>query len=706
VSVAADVRLRGNVALLAPRSVGIIGASADPTRIGGRAIAYMLERGFTGPIYPVNPNRAEIQGLKAFGTVADMPTAPDVAIVALPAAQVAAAVSQLADRGVAAAIVFSSGFAEVGADGEALQDQMVAGAARTGMRLLGPNTLGAFDARTGFYGTFASVFLSGFPKVGRVGIASQSGAYCGHLVSLMRARGLGIASCLMTGNEAEYTVADAIAGMVADDGIDVIAVYSEGIKDGAHFVAALKAARDARKPVVMMKVGRSKVGEAAAISHTASIAGSDRVTSAVLAEFGAIRARTTEEMLDIAQLATRRIYPVGNTLGVLTVSGGGGVVIADAAEDAGLPMPPMPDDAQARLKALLPICSPVNPVDCTAQALNQLELFGAFTQAIALDGGYRSLLSFLSYTAYAPLFSAKLRAELGKVRDAFPDRLHVVSIIAAPETIAAFEADGISVFEDPSRAVHAIAAMGHLGEAFARGPSSPPPQVTDLALPAKSPSEADAKRLLAATGITIAEERLCVTAAAAVLAAAAIGYPVVMKIVSADIIHKTEIGGVLLGITDADQVHAGFATLLARAKEKAPMAAIDGVLVARQLTGGIECILGITRDPVFGPIAVFGLGGIFVEVMQDVVMRRCPFGLDVAETMIRSIKGLGLLAGARGRAPSDISALADMLSRLSVVGAQAGPSLRAIDLNPVIVMPHGQGAFAVDAVIEMREEQM
>ena len=687
--------------LLAPRSVAVVGASADPQRIGGRVIAYMLERGYAGAIFPVNPNRAEIQGLKAYASVADLPEAPDAAIVAVPAASVVDVVAALATRGVGTAIVFSAGFAEVGPEGAILQDSMLAAARAHGMRILGPNTLGVLDVRSNYYGTFASTFLSGFPKAGRIGIASQSGAYSGHLIATMRERGLGIASCVMTGNEADLSISDAIVAMVADDGIDVITVYAEGIKDGREFVGALESARVARKPVVVMKVGRSQLGAEAARSHTASIAGSDQVTSAILGECGAVRARTTEEMIDIAHLATRRIYPANNTLGVLTVSGGGGVLIADAAEDAGVAMPPMPADAQAHLKALLPICSPVNPVDCTAQALNELALFGKFTDSIAQDGNYRSLLTFLTYTAYAPQFSAKLRAELRNVRERYPDRLNVVSIIAARETIAEFEADGLSVFEDPSRAVGAIAAMGRFGAAFARKPNIAPPSLPPIKLPNTTPNEAEAKRILEAAGIGIAAERLCSSSGEAVDAATAIGFPVVMKIVSPDILHKSEIGGVILDIQDKEQVRAGYATLIERAQTHAATARIEGVLVARQLKGGVECIMGIKRDPVFGPIAMFGLGGVFVEVMKDVVLQRCPFGIDVAEEMIRSIKGAPLLLGARGRPKADIEALAQMLSRLSVFAHQAGDTLASIDLNPVIALPEGQGAYAVDAVIEI-----
>jgi len=687
--------------LFAPRSIAVIGASDDPSRIGGRSIGYMLSLGFKGTILPVNPNRKSVQGLRAFASVAELPEPPDTAIVAVPAPAAVEAIEALGERGAAAAVVFTSGFAETGGAGEELERRMVAAARRSGMRILGPNTLGLFDLSKGYIATFMSTFESGFPRQGTIGIASQSGAYCGHLVSVARGRRIGISACAMTGNEADVTLGDVIGRMVADPGTHVIAAYAEGIKDARTLVASLEAARAARKPVVMMKVGQSVLGRTAARSHTASIAGDDAVTDAVLAEFGVVRARTTEEMLDIAQLATRRIYPAGNTLGVISVSGGAGVIISDAAEALGLPMPPMPEAAQARLKQALPFAGTVNPVDCTAQVLNDPALIGTFGEAVAGEGGYPSLLAFFTYTGGVPTTARRLRQQLRKVRAKHPDRLYVLSVIADAEQTEGYESDGFAVFEDPTRAVIAIHAMGRFGDAFARRAPQPPPAVPHVTLPQRTPSEAEAKRLLAAAGIVSVPEQVAASAEAAAEAADALGFPVVMKIVSPDILHKTEIGGVLLGVADAAGARAGYVTLVTRAAAKAPGARIDGVLVARQITGGVECIMGLTRDPVFGPIAIFGLGGVFVEVLRDVVLRRCPFGADEAERMIRAILGAPLLLGARGRPPADIEALAQMLARLSVFAIQAGPRLKSVDLNPVFALPEGQGAFAADAVIEI-----
>jgi acyl-CoA synthetase (NDP forming) len=693
-------RFSGLSPLLAPRSVAVLGASSDPTRISGRPIAYMRAQGFQGGLYPINPNRAEVQGLKAYASIADLPETPDVAIVAVAAEVAAPAVEELGKKGCKAIVMFTAGFAEMDETGAVAQAKMVATARSYGMRLLGPNCLGVFDARRSYYATFSSSFDSGWPVLGRIGIASQSGAYGTHLYTLARNRGIGASLCVMTGNEADVTVGECIGWLAENPEVDVIAVYAEGIREAPGLIAALEAARAAKKPIVMQKVGRSELGGKAAKSHTASIAGDDAVTEAVMAEFGVYRARNSEEMLDIAHTATRKIYPVRNTLGVITVSGGAGVLISDVAEGLGLAMPEMPMDAQKRLRDLVPFCAPRNPVDATAQVSNDVTLVKTFTESMVRDGGYSSVLGFFSMTASSRRWPS-IREQLNAVKTENPDRLYVLSVIVPPAGRDELEADGWVVHEDPTRAVVAVDAMGRYGTAFAASAGAPAPTVPAVILPAKNPSEAEAKRLLAGAGIASAPEAECATVEQAVAAAARFGYPVVMKILSPDIVHKSEIGGVLLDVSDAGGVREGFALLLDRAKTAAPAAKLDGVLVAKQLKGGVECILGIHRDPVFGPMAMFGLGGIFVEVLKDVVFHRCPFGAGVAETMIRSIKGAPSLLGARGRKKNDVKALAETLSRLSAFAVAAGPRLQSIDINPVFAMPEGEGAFAVDAVIEV-----
>lgn len=686
-------------ALAEPRSIAIIGASNDPDRIGGRALKYMLKRRFAGEIYPVNPNRQTVQGVTAYDSVGALPETPDVALVSLPARLVPGAVRELSESGVKSAVVFSSGFAETGEEGVNLQEALVQAAGS--MRVLGPNSLGLFNERINFWGTFTASLETGWPPSGRIGIASQSGAYGAHMFCAAREQRIGTSIFIATGNEVDITTADAIGWMAEHPEIDTIISYVEGVRSGAQLAAALERARAARKPVIMLKAGRSALGSQAAQSHTAALAGDDAVIDAVLRELGVIRVSSTQEALDIAMAAQRRIFPVSNGMGVLTVSGGAGIIIADEAEKYGVPLPAMPDDARARLEEKLAFAATRNPVDCTAQALNQLSLTGDFGVEMVNTGNYSSLLTFFSHAGGVPSIVPGLRAEFRRIRDARPDVLHVLSVLGAPEVIEQYESDGFLVYDDPSRAVRAIAAMGRLGQAFAAQDAAPP-LLAQLDLPEATPNEAAAKELLSEAGLAVAREAACATVEAAVAAADAIGYPVVMKILSPDILHKTEIGGVLVDVNDAQGVRDGYETLLARAGSARPDARIDGVLVARQVESGVECIMGVQYDPVFGPMALFGLGGIHVEVFKDVVLSPCPFGVGKARELIRSIRGVALLDGVRGRPPVDIDALADMLSRLSVFAASAGSRLSSVDLNPVIATPNG--AWAVDALMEINAE--
>lgn len=689
-------------ALMTPASVAVVGASSDPTRIGGRPIDWMHRAGFQGAIYPVNPTRNEIQGLRCYDSVTTLPHTPDAAIVAVPAPQVLPTLDALGARGVGAAVVFSSGFAEVPGEGAAMQQQIVETARRHGMRILGPNCLGLFNANVGWYASFTTAFESGWPLPGRIGVVSQSGAFGSHLVCLARDRGIGTPQCVTTGNQADITVGDIIRWYAEDPQVDVIAAYVEGVTRADAFVDALATAHRARKPVVMLKVGRSELGHRAAQSHTASVAGDDAVTDAVLREFGVARVRSVDELLDVAYVAALRTFPVGNTLGVATVSGGVGVLISDIAEDESLPMPPMPSAAQQRLQELLPYASSVNPVDCTAQALNDPTLVRSFTRAMVEEGQYTSILSFYAQLAGVPPVADRLMEDLALLRQEHPDRLFVLSGTMSLERRRAYDEAGLAVLEDPVRAARAIAAMGRLGDSFARLHSPWLPDGREIELPQGTLSEVQAKQLLAGHGVAMAPERICIDAEEAVRAACSLGWPVVLKIVSPDIAHKTEIGGVILGVSDERAVREGFALLRSRASAHAPHARIDGVLVARQMDGGVECIMGIQRDPVFGPVAVFGLGGIFVEVLNDVVLRRCPFDVVEAERLVRSIRSAGVLTGMRNRAPADIKALAGMLSSLSVFAHRAGDQLESIDLNPVLALPAGKGAFALDALVQTR----
>lgn len=689
--------------LLAPASLALVGASDDVSRIGGRPLRYLREAGFGGAVYPVNPKRGRVQGLKAYPDIVSLPEVPETAILALPAASTLAAVEACGDAGVASATIFTAGFAEMGDEGRKLQDRIVDTARDAGMRLLGPNCLGVFNPRAQYYGTFSVIFDGELMKPGSVGVVSQSGAYGSHLAHLARKRGLGISKWITTGNEADVDVAEALHWMADDPETNVIMAYAEGVKDRDLFVHALERARANRKAVVFMKTGRSSVGAEAAASHTAALAGSDAVFDAVLRQYGVFRAATTAEQIDVAYACASGRYPEGDKIGIFTMSGGFGIQLADDAEAAGLDVAPMPEPAQAELLEALPYASPRNPVDVTAQAVSEMELLTQAVTAMIARGGYDMSAGILGTGPASPTFSRRLREAL---MAAVPEDTDIVRglTMSAPETaVREYEKDGFLVFEDGTALARAFGALAGFAASFER------PEVDRRALrmmPVDLPdgpvSEAGAKAILSEAGITFPQERLVTTARDAAEAALAFGGPVVLKICSPDILHKTELGGVAVNLAP-DAVEDAARDMFARVETAAPQARIEGLLVAPMAGEGVETIVGVSRDPVLGPVVMFGLGGVFVEVLRDVTFRAAPFDVDEAHRMIREIRGYALLEGVRGGGRADVDALARLLSDLSRFAHAHRDRVIGIDLNPVRVMPEGQGVAALDALIQFEE---
>lgn len=687
--------------LLAPRSVAIVGASEDSTRIGGRPIRYMKAAGYAGAIYPVNPNRETVQELPAYPSLGDLPTDIDFAVIALPAPKVLETARAAADKGAKGCMVFSSGFAEFDAAGVAMQRELSALAQETGMRIVGPNCLGLFNAEAGFYPTFTSSLDKNLPKPGPLSIASQSGAFGSHLFYLANTRGIGLRSWITTGNECDLHVAECIAWLAADPETKVIIAYLEGAKDGDALVESLELACRNETPVIFMKVGRSAVGAEAATSHTASLAGSDAIYDAVLKQYGAHRANSTDELVDIAYAACRGILPKGRKLGVVTISGGAGVMIADAAEDHGLDVAAMPAHGQAALKAILPFAAVRNPVDVTAQAFNDLGLISQNLQIMLSEGGYDAILAFFTMVASAPMIAEPVRDALRKGLEGHDDTLVALSILGPDEIKRFYEDDGILIFEDPSRAVAAIAALCGFAERFAAvaaGSATALPGASEP-LPQGPFDESQSKALLAAAGLPVVEEHVVASAEAAARAAASIATPLAMKVLSADILHKTDVGGVRLDVATEDAAET-FEAIMAAVSDKAPNAQIEGVLMSPMVAPGVETILGVQVDPVFGPMVMFGLGGVFVEVLGDVTFRRAPFGQATALAMIEEIRGAAILGGARGGPPADRDALADALVALSRFAWTHRTAIASVDVNPFRVF--AKGAVALDAQIIRR----
>lgn len=721
-------------ALFNPRSVAIVGATEDPTRIGGRPLRYLKESGFRGGIWPVNPRRDRVQGIEARPDLTDVPGVIDLAIVAVPAPRALEAIEACADRGVGAAVVFTSGFAETDADGATRQRRMGEIARASGMRILGPNCLGVYNAATGFFATFTTTLDIYRPRPGPVAIVSQSGAYGSHLGLLAGRRRIGVGLWVTTGNECDVTVAECIAWMAGRPEIEVVAAYAEGVRDGEALLASLDAMRACGKSVFFTKAGRSEVGAEAVRSHTAALAGADAVFDAVLAQHGIVRAGSTEEMLDAAYAASFGALPSGRRVGIMTVSGGAGVMMADEAATQGLEVAPMPEETQRRLKEKLSFCTPRNPVDFTAQVFNAPHLVGEFLDAMLDEGDYAAVVLFFTYVASVDFMVKPCLDALARARARHPHRPILMSMVGSDEAVAPYEALNVPVFEDPVRAVRAVSALARVREGLARGRGAsaeatvyPPGDPcsggrdsggraaegpahepgTDTAAhsageryPGGRLDEHEAMRLLASWGVPAVDARAARSAEEAERAAVAIGAPVAMKILSPDIAHKTEAGGVALGIAAEDAAREHDA-LLARARAYDASAEVRGTLLA-PMVSGVECILGIRRDPVFGPVVMVGSGGVLAEVVNDVAFRKAPIDHAEAERMIAELAGARVLEGARGRPRCDIDALAGAVAALSRFAAAHADTVESVDVNPFVVLPEGEGGLALDALIVER----
>lgn len=682
-----------------PRSVAIVGASNDPSRISGRPLRYLKERGFKGKIYPINPTRDVVQGMKAWPSLADLPEAPDVAILAIPSTLIPGVLRDGAVIGLKGAIIMSSGFAEAGEEGAVLQAEITAIAQETGIRILGPNCVGLFCTNINFYGTFTQSIDRDVPPLGGVAVVSQSGAYGGYIAYLASQRGLGINYWVTTGNEADLEVGECIAWLAGRDDVKVIALYLEGVRKGPAFREGLARARAAGKPVIAMKVGRSAAGEKAAQSHTASMAGSDDVYDAIFRDYGVYRATTTEEQLDIAEACLTGPYPVGRKLGILTLSGGVGVQMCDAAEVYGLDVATMPEDAGRKLKKLLPFAAVGNPIDTTAQVMNDMSLLSENIRIVLEEGGYDMIVFFLTTTPAADAYAIPIRDAILKGLRGKKDKLVVLCMGAREEIRKSYREMGFLVYQDADRAVQIAGALTHFGQAFATVPRPAPVPLGRRVEGTGPMSEHAAKKVLALAGVPFLTEVLATTAEEATRAAKTAGGPVAMKVASPDIQHKTEIGGVALNVATVN-VRAAFHRLTHNVAEKAPDATLEGILVAPMAPKGIEVIVGTITDAVFGPVVMFGMGGILVELVPDVTFQPAPFDLDTAREMVARIKAAPLFDGYRGAPKADTEALAQLLSNLSLFAAANAGTVQSIDLNPVLVLEDGKGVVALDAVIE------
>ena len=682
--------------------VAVIGASDDITKIGGRPVQLLCKYGYAGAIYPINPKGGTIQGLQAYASILDTPTAPDLAILAVPAQATLQAVRDCASRGVRGVIVLSTGFAEAGPEGAALQAELVHVVRNHGMRLLGPNCLGAVNVVDKLVGSFSIALEQSMPPAGQVGIVSQSGNIGSFTMRNMADRGLGVSRFIATGNEADVDVADGIAALAQDPETRIVLCCMETCRNAGRLIEALDMARQQQKPVIVLKIGATEQGQAAAASHTGALTGSDAVFDAVFRRYGVLRVRSFEELLDVGHAAVllgAGRLPTTDAVTLVAASGGFGIMMADAMVQAGMTLPQLADTTKALIREAVPTAGTNNPVDASAQMSARPDILLKMLTALQDDANGSTLVLLLALSLYNPRLRGVYLEALSKIRASHPDRLLVIISQGPADAVAEINALGIPVFPSIPAAASGLAGLVRLGQLTSL-PTAPayggPVDKVDAAV---FRNEFHAKKALAAAGISVPREEVVTSADDAVRSAQATGYPVVLKIASEDIAHKTEIGGVALDLQDDEAVRQAYGGLMANAAKHAPQARLDGVLVAPMVRGGVELIAGVSRDPVFGPVVMVGLGGIYAEILKDVAVQVAPVSEDEALRMIRSLKMFPLLDGARGQPKADVAAAARTVARLSEFACRHADDVAEIDMNPILVKPEGEGVLVLDALM-------
>lgn len=690
--------------LLRPRSIAIVGASDNKTRIGGVPVDLLKRAGFA-KIYPVNPKNETVQGLTAYKDIESVPEVVDLVILALSAETTLPYLERCHALGIPAALVYAAGYAETNeADGIAKQTDLVAFAERSGMQVAGPNCMGNANFTDGIFTAFGQSFQPGEPA-GSTALLTQSGNMCATVFRMAKRAGVTFSHVINTGNEAAVEFSDYLDFLAGDDATQAAVCYIEELRNGPKFLAAAARFKAAGKLLAVYKVGASEKGAEATRSHTAALAGDTAAYDAAFAHAGVARAGELSALADLAYLHSVSLCEGAGTIGgancaILSVSGAAGAILADALALAGGDVPTLPEQVQAALREQIPAFGMVsNPVDLTGNLVNSSDfVFEAIRLALSpadidvlllyLPGG------FLTQSLEQVERAAKASDKAIVVIDTFA--------MADPERLAA---SGIALFDDFDRAARAVSAYGLWRKTGAANAPRPKASANWPEFdPARTAlSETDGKDALARFGVPVVHDALVTTLDDARAAAEKIGYPLVAKLVSPDVAHKTEHGLIRLGLNSADAVAEAFRTMMAKAQNMGVH--IEGVTLEPMLSGGVEILAGVTRDPVFGWMLTVGLGGVWTELMKDAKHKLLPVSEAEAEAMLRGLKGFKLLDGYRGAPKADVAAAAKAIAALGDAVLAGGERLREVEINPLLVMPEGKGAVAVDALVLLTDAQ-
>jgi len=701
--------MAGFARLFNPEGIAVIGASADPTRAGGQTIDALKRHGFRGGVYPINPKYDEIAGYRCYPSLKDLDQPCDIAVIALPAAHVAEMVTQCGACRIPYGVVLGGGFREVGAEGLAREQAMVAAARAGGVRLIGPNCLGLVNVPLKAYAAFGSLTREPDLQPGPVSAVIQSGGFGNSLVIRCALAGVGFQTVVTSGNEADISAPELIEAYVEDPNTKIILTYLEGISDGRRFVAAAQRALAAGKPIIAWKAGNTRQGSRAAASHTANLTGSYDVFRAAFRQCGVIEVHDVDEAADFALCLMAGRRPKGRNVAVMGGSGGSAVVFADTADKVRLSLAQPSAETMAILRANLPsVASLENPIDYAAgfpRPGDEPKLQATLDAVLADDNIHQLGLLYATVLGNTLKMSAAVLAEAAAKSDKPVLAFSVQPQEISPAGHAILKAAGIPTLPSPARVARAMGMLADYAEALARsGREEPLPPATpsvDLPAGAATLDERESKQLIAQFGVPVTRDVL-IAAERIAEPAQGIAFPVAAKVLSRDIAHKSDIGAVKLGVRDAQELAAVAADLIAKARGACPEAKIAGVLACEMVYDALETIVGVVNDPVFGPVVALGMGGIFAEATRDVTFRLAPFGIDTAREMIVELRGHKLFEALRGKPARDTEALAQTLSRVSTMAWTLRERIAEVDINPLLVRSRGQGVVAADALVILR----